>query len=167
MTKTLLVAYATKHESTHEVAEAIADRMQVLGHRAEVRAAREVESLDGYDGVVLGGALYMGRWHRDARHFLSRHRDALAALPLAVYAMGPLATTPDDVASSRRQLDHALAKEPTLRPIGVAVFGGVIDPAKLRFPFTHMEEADARDWDTIRYWTDDIAAKLTQPRMPA
>jgi menaquinone-dependent protoporphyrinogen oxidase len=167
MTKTLLVAYATKHESTHEVAEAIADRLQVLGHRAEVRAARDVESLSEYGGVVLGGALYMGRWHHDARRFLARHRDALADLPLAVYAMGPPALEPDDLASSRRQLDHALAKTPGVEPVAVAIFGGVVDPAKLRFPFTHMEATDARDWDAIRYWTDDVAAKLSARRIPA
>jgi menaquinone-dependent protoporphyrinogen oxidase len=167
MTKPLLVAYATKHESTHEVAKAIADRLQVLGHPAELRAARDVESLSQYGGVVLGGALYMGRWHRDARRFLARHREELAALPLAVYAMGPLALEVDDIAASRRQLDRALAAEHDLEPVSVAIFGGVIDPAKLRFPFTHMEETDARDWDAIRYWTDEVATSLARPMMRA
>jgi menaquinone-dependent protoporphyrinogen oxidase len=167
MTKPLLVAYATKHESTHEVAAAIAHRLQVLGVRAELRAARDVESLSEYDGVVLGGALYAGRWHRDARHFLARHRDALAALPLAVFAMGPLALEARDVTGSRKQLDRALAKEPSLEPIAVAIFGGAIDPAKLRFPFTHMDAADARDWDAIRYWTDDLAKLFESERTPA
>jgi menaquinone-dependent protoporphyrinogen oxidase len=163
MTKPLLVAYATKHESTHEVAEAIAGRLQVLGHRGEVRAARDVETLSGYDGVVLGGALYAGHWHRDARRFLKRHRDELAGLPLAVFAMGPLSLEAEDVASSRKQLDRALAKEPSLEPIAVAIFGGAVDPAKMRFPFTHMDASDARDWDAIRYWTDDLAAALATP----
>jgi menaquinone-dependent protoporphyrinogen oxidase len=167
MTKPLLVAYATKHGSTHEVATAIADRLQVLGHRAEVRAAQDVGSLSGYGGVVLGGALYMGRWHRDARRFLARHRDELAARPLAVYAMGPLTLAVDDIAGSRRQLDRALAKEPGLEPVSVAVFGGVVDPATLRFPFTHMEACDARDWDTIRYWTDEISASMPPTRATA
>src|SRR5690349_11625670 len=157
MTKPLLVAYATKHESTHEVAKAIADRLQALGLRAELRAARDVESLSDYDAVVLGGALYAGRWHRDARRFLARHRDALSALPLAVFAMGPLKLEEHDLAGSRKQLDRALAKEPGLEPLAVTVFGGVIDPATLRFPFTHMPAADARDWDAIRHWTDDLA----------
>jgi menaquinone-dependent protoporphyrinogen oxidase len=120
-----------------------------------------------YDGVVLGGALYAGRWHRDARHFLARQRDALAALPLAVFAMGPLTLEERDVVGSRKQLDRALAKEPGLEPVAVAVFGGVIDPDKLRFPFTHMPAGDARDWDAIRYWTDDIARVFEQPRVTA
>jgi menaquinone-dependent protoporphyrinogen oxidase len=167
MTKPLLIAYATKHESTHEVAEAIADRLEVLGHRAELRAARDVATLSDYDGVVLGGALYTGHWHRDARRFLSRHRDELAGMPLAVFAMGPLTLEADDIAGSRKQLDRALAKEPGLEPIAVAIFGGVVDPAKLRFPFTHMDASDARDWDAIRYWTDDIARLIERRTIPA
>jgi menaquinone-dependent protoporphyrinogen IX oxidase len=85
------------------------------------------------------------------------HLRVLAALPLAVFAMGPLTLEADDVAGSRKQLDRALANEPSLEPIAVVVFGGVVDPTKMRFPFTHMDASDARDWDAIRYWTDDIA----------
>jgi hypothetical protein len=39
----------------------------------------------------------------------------------------------------------------------VAVFGGAIDPARLRFPFNRMPASDARDWDAIRTWTAEIA----------
>jgi menaquinone-dependent protoporphyrinogen oxidase len=162
MRKPLLVAYATKHESTHEVAEAVAARLRERGVEAEVRPARDVETLDPYGGVVIGGALYMGRWHRDARHFLSNHRDELTGLPLAVFAMGPLTLEGKDVARSRKQLDHALAKEPGLEPLTVAIFGGVVDPGKEHFPFTHMDASDARDWEQIRAWADSVAA-LSMP----
>jgi menaquinone-dependent protoporphyrinogen oxidase len=162
MSKPLLVAYATKHESTHEVAEAIAVRLRERGLEAEVRSARGVETLAPYDGVVIGGALYMGRWHSDARRFLSHHRDELTVLPLSVFAMGPLTGQDEDVAESRKQLDHALAKEPRLEPVTVAIFGGVLDPAKQHFPFTHMEASDARDWEEIRSWADTVAS-LSMP----
>jgi len=167
MTKEILVAYATKHESTEEVARAIANRLQVLGHRAELRPAREVKTLGDYDGVVLGGALYAGRWHRQARRFLSRHRDELSMRPFAVFAIGPLTLDVDAVAGSRTQLDRALAGEPYLEPVAVAVFGGVIDPSKLRFPLNRMAPADARDWDAIRYWTDEVAGLIEHRRIPA
>jgi menaquinone-dependent protoporphyrinogen oxidase len=166
MNKPLLVAYATKHESTHEVAEAVAVRLRELGLEADVRPARAIETLDPYAGVVVGGALYMGRWHRDARRFLSHHRDELAGLPLAVFAMGPVSIEDKDVAASRTQLDRALNKEPALDPVAVAIFGGVIDPAKQRFPFTHMDAADARDWDAIRSWADSLASAF-ETRAPA
>ena len=162
----ILVAYATKHGSTHEVADAVAVRLRERGLEAEVRSARGVATLAPYDGVVIGGALYMGRWHSDARRFLSHHRDELAVLPLAVFAMGPLTLKDEDVADSRKQLDHALAKEPRLEPVTVAIFGGVVNPAKQHFPFTHVAASDARDWDEIRSWADSVAA-LSMPAAAA
>ena len=112
-------------------------------------------------GAVLEATdLHPGRTGHD-------HLRVLAALPLAVFAMGPLTLEADDVAGSRKQLDRALAKEPSLEPIAVAVFGGVVDPAKMRFPFTHMDASDARDWDAIRYWTDDIAGLIERRTISA
>lgn len=39
--------------------------------------------------MVLGTPLYMFHCHKDALGFLSRHRDALAKRPAAVFALGP------------------------------------------------------------------------------
>lgn len=160
MTKPILVVYATKRESTHEVADALASRMRRLGHEVDVRPAAEVGTLRPYGAVIVGGALYMGRWHRDARYFLRRHRDELAHLPIAVFALGPLKLEPGDVDGSRAQLERALAKERELHPVAVTIFGGVVDPAKLRFPLNRMQASDARDWEAIRSWADEIAARF-------
>jgi menaquinone-dependent protoporphyrinogen oxidase len=148
----LLLAYATKHGSTQEVAESIAETLAASGHEVDVRAAADVRDLGGYDGVILGGALYMGRWHGDAIGFLERHRHALATVPIAVFAMGPHTLADADVAGSRAQLDRALAKVPDVSPSAVAIFGGVVDPTTLRFPLSRMHASDARDWQAIAAW---------------
>ena len=57
----ILVAYATKLGSTREVAERVATRLRDRGLDTDLAAAGTVKSLDGYDGVVFGGALYMFR----------------------------------------------------------------------------------------------------------
>jgi menaquinone-dependent protoporphyrinogen oxidase len=119
-----------------------------------------VGHLRGYDLVVLGGALYAGRLHKDARRFLARHRDALSVRTVAVFAMGPKTNQPSDVAGSRGQLERALKKTPEVEPISVAIFGGVIDPSKLRFPFNRMSPSDARDWDAIALWAESLPGKL-------
>jgi menaquinone-dependent protoporphyrinogen oxidase len=160
VTSRVLVAYATKHGSTREVAEVVASTLAEHGLEAEALPAASVHELDRYDGVVLGGALYMGRWHRDARRFLARHSAALASRPLAVFALGPGTLEEQAVASSRRQLERALAARRELEPVAVAIFGGVIDPALLRFPFSRMPAADARDWAAIRAFADAFAATL-------
>ena len=162
MSQSVLVAYATKRGSTREVAEAIAERLATRGLETTVSCADDVADLEAFDGVVLGGSLYMGRWHADARAFLKSHREALTAVPLAVFAMGPLTMEDSDVAGSRKQLDHALAKTPDVEPVSIAIFGGVIDPEKLRFPFSHMPASDARDWDAVAAWADEVATLLEQ-----
>src|SRR5262245_55773446 len=83
MRQSVLVAYATKRGSTREVAETIADRLAWRGFETRVSRADDIADVAGFDGVVLGGSIYMGRWHPDARAFLKRHREALAALPFA------------------------------------------------------------------------------------
>jgi menaquinone-dependent protoporphyrinogen oxidase len=152
----ILLAYATKHGSTQEVAEAIAETLGTGGHEVDVRAAADVRDLDCYDGVILGGSLYIGRWHRDAIDFLERHREALATIPIAIYAMGPQTLEESAVASARAELDKALAKVPDISPATVAIFGGVVDPSKLRFPFSRLPASDARDWDAIAAWAKDV-----------
>src|SRR3954453_3358111 len=134
MTSRVLVAYATKKGSTREVAETIADVLRGQGSDADVVEAGAVDDPDSYDAVVLGGAIYMGRWHRDALRLLKRHRETLRGIPVFVFGMGPRTLAEDEVAESRAALDRALETVPEIEPIAVAIFGGVVDPAKLHFP---------------------------------
>ena len=157
-----LVTYASKHGSTREVAERVAEVMRGAGLAVDVMPAANVGHLRGYDAIVLGGALYTGRLHKDARRFLARHREALAVRSVAVFAMGPASNEPSDVAGSRAQLDRALAKTPEVTPMSVAIFGGVIDPDKLRFPFNRMPASDARDWTAIEAWAAELCPAATR-----
>lgn len=152
----MLVTYGSKHGSTERVAEAITENLKHAGRDVELRRAADVEDLTRYDGVVLGGSLYFGRWHRDAVRFLSKHQRELSELPVTVFALGPQSAEPQDLAKSRAQLDKALQKVPEVEPRSIAVFGGVIDPAKLRFPLNRMPASDARDWNAIEAWTEEI-----------
>ena len=157
MAGTILVAYGTKHGSTRGVADVVAETLNGHGIDVETLPADGVDSLAPYSGVVIGGALYTGRLHPAASRFLKRHRVALAQLPVAVFAMGPRTMEDHDVAASRAQLDKALSKIPELEPVAVAVFGGVLDPGALRFPFNRMPASDARDWAAIRAFATDLS----------
>src|SRR5262245_31904730 len=102
-----LVTFASKYGSTREVAERVAAVMRAGGADVDVMPAAEVGHLRGYDTVVLGGGLYAGRMHKDARRFLARHREGLSVRQVAVFAMGPQKLEDSQIASSRAQLDKA------------------------------------------------------------
>jgi menaquinone-dependent protoporphyrinogen oxidase len=156
----VLVAYASKYGSVAEVARYLGAVLRDHDARCDVVTSRDASELDGYDLVVLGTGLYMGRAHRDARRFLRRHREELEHMPFAVFAMGPLSGEEEEKAKVRPHLDRALARYPEIEPVATEIFGGVIDPEKMPFPFNRMPAGDHRDWDEIREFGVSLLAKV-------
>jgi menaquinone-dependent protoporphyrinogen oxidase len=162
MSSLVLVGYATRYGSTQEVAEAVAATLRECGLEVDIQPMRKVRTLAGYSAVVLGAPLYMFRWHKDALRFLSRHREALAERPVAVFALGPTHDPYDEKEwqDSRAQLDKDLAKFPWFKPVAIELFGGKFDPALLRFPLNKLAgkepASDLRDWTAIRAWAADL-----------
>ncbi|MGD2146088.1 MAG: flavodoxin domain-containing protein [Anaerolineae bacterium] len=171
MSASVLVAYASRYGSTQEVAEAVAAALRESGLAVDTCRARDVGSLAGYAAVVLGAPLYMYRWHKDARRFLSRHLEALRERPVAVFALGPTHEPYDEKEwqDSRGQLAKELAKYTWLAPVAVEIFGGRFDPEKLPFPVSLMAgqepASDIRDWAAIHAWAGELAVRL-EPTSP-
>jgi len=169
MSSSILVGYATRYGSTQEVAEAIAATLREGGLVVGCEPMKKVRTLEGYGGIVLGAPLYMFRWHKDAKSFLSRHRQALTQRPVAVFALGPFQDVPKDWQDVRANFDKQLAEFPWFAPVALEIFGGKFDPAKLDFPYSlvpglkKMPVSDIRDWTAIRAWANGLAEKLALP----
>jgi menaquinone-dependent protoporphyrinogen oxidase len=154
----ILVAYATKHGSTAGIAEAVARELAVAGLEAVPARFTAVNTLEGYDGVVLGAPLYMGS-PLDLGNFVAMHGEALGRLPVAAFAAGltPAAPEPkpEQVERARRALIDALSP---IRPVAATLFAGALDPALMGFAeraLTRLLRAptgDFRDWDAIAEW---------------
>lgn len=80
----MLLVYATRHGSTREVADAFAEGLRDAFAEVDVREAKAAPGPAGYDAVVVGGPMIMG-WHKDARKYLKRHKEQLAAVPFALF----------------------------------------------------------------------------------
>ena len=113
-----------------------------------------------YDRVLIHAADAIGR------RFLSRHRNALESLPVALFALGPCKEPHDEEewADCRAQLEKVLADLAWLRPVSAELFGGRFAPALLKFPFSKMAgsepASDARDWSAIEGWAAGLPALL-------
>ena len=159
---TVLVAYASKHGSTEDIAQCIAERLRERGADAEVQPLADVKDLGDAEAIVLGSAVYIGSWMKDAREFLRRHRETLSQVPVWLFSSGPTGAEPTDIGLSEKQL----AELRTIDPRDHRVFQGALDAAELGFIERKMVKAakaplgDFRDWDDIRAFADEIADAL-------
>lgn len=158
-----LVVYGSKRGGTEGIAETIADELTRQGVDADVRPAEAARSLDGYDGVVIGGALYATIWHKSARRFVRRHARELRDRPVWFFSSGPLDDSATEseippIKSVKRFMDRVGAQ-------GHMTFGGRLAPDAEGFIAHSMAKEHAGDWRDeaqIRAWADAIAAALTR-----
>jgi menaquinone-dependent protoporphyrinogen oxidase len=87
---TVLVTAASRHGSTDEIARIVAGILDDSGVDAEIRRPDDVTSVDRYEAVVIGSAVYMGRWMDPAMAFVRRFGPALAQRPVWLFSSGPL-----------------------------------------------------------------------------
>lgn len=160
----VLIAYGTKMGGTAGIAETLGQTLTDEGFDVDVRAARQTASVAGYDAVIVGGALYAFRWHRDARRFARRFRKELSTKPVWLFSSGPL-----DDSATESDIPPVRAVEKAMRRIGARghkTFGGRIPADAKGFPASVMARDNAGDWRDpadIARWAHKIAVALQPP----
>ncbi|WP_416975013.1 flavodoxin domain-containing protein [Streptomyces sp. 4F14] len=159
---TVLVAYGTTNGSTARIADAVAAALRERGLGTETRPARSVTDVTRYEAVVVGGALYAGRWHRDARRLVRRHRRALAQRPLWLFSSGPL-----DASATERDIPPVRGVRRTMTSLnarGHVTFGGCLEEGARGWIAGRILAAgkggDFRDFDAVEEWAGRIAGEL-------
>jgi menaquinone-dependent protoporphyrinogen oxidase len=162
----VLVAYASKHGSTAEIAHKIAETLSRSGLTVDCVKAGAVDGVQGYDAVVVGSAVYIKRWRGDARRFLRRHGDDLSCRPLWVFSSGPVGDPKNDPNSSWLEPPKIIDLVVRLGAREHVVFGGRM-PTKPRGPAQRAmvtncpcEYRDRRNWDEIEAWAAKIATEV-------
>jgi menaquinone-dependent protoporphyrinogen oxidase len=163
----ILVAYASKHGATAEIAERIGAVLRAAGLWTDVEPVTQVAALAPYQAVVLGSAVYMGRWRAEARRFLAEHRDDLAARDLWIFSSGPTGRGDPKTLTKGWALPSALQHDVEyVKPHDVALFHGALDPAELAFferwivRRVGAPEGDYRDPEAIDAWASGIVGTL-------
>lgn len=157
----VLIAYGSKRGGTAGLAVMIGDALRDAGLAATASPAPTVKTLEGYDAVIVAGALYASRWHRDARRFIRRHTEALRRLPVWLVSSGPL----DDsaLAGDIPPVKHAAAAMSRIGARGHVTFGGRLAPDAQGFPASSMAKTRAGDWRDpahVRRWVASVVDAL-------
>ena len=159
-----LVAVASRHNATHDIAEVIAEELRTSGLEVDLRDADAVSDIGGYEAVVLGSGVYMGRWLPAARHFVDVHGPALRTVPVWLFSSGPLgAEDPKprgDPVDIPQLLEATHAREHK-------VFAGKLEnrslgiSERLMAKAVHAPEGDFRDLGAVIEWARSIALSIS------
>ena len=138
------------------------------GLQADVLMVDRATNLDSYDAVVLGSAVYVGQWRKEAVAFLEGNEAKLAKRPLWLFSSGP--TGEGDPVQLMKGFTFPEAQKSIaerLKSRDIALFHGVIDLKKLSLVEKMLVKGikaptgDFRDWDAITRWAEGIARAVT------
>lgn len=158
----ILVTAASRHGSAREIASLAAGILEDAGIETDVREPDDVMSLAGYDGVVMGSAVYMGRWLDPARQMIERCHGEFPGRLVWLFSCGPLGEPPKpdgepaDVAALRAATGavehHVFPGRLVKSELGFA--------EKVAMAGVSAAYGDFRPWDDVMTWARGIADRL-------
>ena len=165
----VLVAYATKHNSTSEIAVAIGEVLRKSALLSvDVEPVENVTSIASYDAVVLGSAVYMGQWQPAAAEFLKKHEQELAQRSVWLFSSGPIGEGDPKALLKGWVFPEALQPiADHIKPHNIVLFHGklerewltLFERAAVRFVGAHP--GDSRDWNMIRTLGDRNCSRIS------
>lgn len=156
----VLVAYASKHGATEGIAQRIAAQLRQLGQSVDLQPVESAGDPARYEACVIGSAVYMGSWMKEAADFVRSNREALAGRPVWLFSSGPTGT---EVLAEPKEIAEFQA---AIQPREHHEFAGVLDRHELSFPermivkAVKAPEGDFRDWAEIDAWAERISVAL-------
>ena len=188
LTTQILIAFSSRHGSTSEIAQEIADtidREETLVDLVDLKDKTKwpnENELKEYSGIVVGSGIKYGKWTKEGFNFLKKFKNTLNEKPLGVFISSGEASNP-------RTYDRAKEKYlvDVLSRIGIKgdrlmieAFGGVFDLStdssynflerKILKRIAESDETgfiihdgklnDFRNWQSIRNWATDFCNEV-------
>lgn len=163
----ILVTYASKRGATEEIADAIVEVLKNDGLDVILLPVSSVTSIEGYDAIILGSAVYIGQWMRDANKFVKEYLDDLSHIPTWIFSSGPTGEgNPSDLMNG---FQYPEKLEPYISRINLQeaiLFHGALDMTELNWLERRMIKTveaplgDFRNWHSIKLWAQHIADSL-------
>ena len=138
----------------------------------DVRLVKQVRDLSSYQTVVIGSAIYSGKWLPEAVDFIKKSQKVLSQIPVAYFLTCLTMYKSNDQTRSkaRSYLDPVVKMFPQVKPVDIGLFAGVLDYSKMSYMKAMIfkskmkkkgvPEGDHRNWDAIRFWAKGLSSKL-------
>lgn len=168
----ILVAYATAHGSSKEVAQFIGRVLSTYSAEVTVANVVDIKSVEGYDAYVLGTPIHASLWLQEMCTFFDRFREPLMQKPMYFWITCIRSLEEDGKKHALQYyFDYKLLNDYQVRE--TAVFTGKLDTRDI----TRQEQwflaanydgkllpgnihQDYRDWQAIAAWANSIAVDL-------
>ena len=137
--------------------------------QVDVLTVERVRGVGPYQAVIIGSAVYIGKWMKSACQFLNDHEKELAQRPVWLFSSGP--TGEGDPVALLEGWRLPADQKPVIdriQPRDIAVFHGNIDVARVNLIEKTAVKAlkkpfgDFRNWDAITSWATSIAQVLKE-----
>jgi len=157
----VLVTYGSTRGGTEGLAHMIGDRLREKGLEVDVLAAGQVVRLETYSAVVIGGALYAMRWHKDSRKLVRRNAAELRRLPTFFFSSGPL-----DDSASKKDIPPVAQVKAAMELVGSRwhkTFGGRLEPNAKGLIASRMAKRLSGDWRDaadVEGWASFVAEEI-------
>jgi menaquinone-dependent protoporphyrinogen oxidase len=175
----VLIPYGTSEGHTARIARYLAEVIRNEGYDAYAMDAERATAavLDGYDAVIVGASVHMGKHERYIVSFVRENRDRLEGLPSAFFSVSLAAH--DKTTLARQEVEGYIRKfiqQTGWRPGKVGVFAGALLYTKYSFFKRWIMRKIARekgsldldisrdyvytDWNTVKRFAEDFLATL-------
>lgn len=172
----VLIIYATHYGQTRNIAMKLAERLRERGAVADVLDARYggLPVPQGYDAVVLGSRVELGRHAAPVVDYIRSYREILEHMPTGFFSVNMAAASPTAGSDPSGYLAGLFEKLDWKPACAVSLAGGL--PYRKYGWFTRLvmkriskaaghttdtaKNHDFTDWDAVREFADEVADKL-------
>lgn len=165
----ILIAIATAHNSTRDIAQRIATRLAThTPGPIDVIDATNVpaDSVSRYSAVIVGSAVHNRSWLSPARKFIHSERAVLADRPVWAFSVAVPDTEAHAVLEEKMLGDYVRKELPGLK--GHTLFMGRVEkdhiwwPARLIFDWfpNIWKFGDMIEWEKVDAWADKVGGSL-------
>ena len=131
----ILIIYGTSEGQTRKITRFMEAVLQEAGHLVAIsNAIEEPPSPKGYDAVLVGASVHMGKYQSALRHYVITHAQALRETPSAFFHVGLAVISEDPQQQAEvHQIERDLLEEANWKPLMTVEIAGALRYSKYDF----------------------------------